>query len=120
MIKDTMFVIAVPDLEKSSKFYSDVLGFEISEIGDPGWRMYKKDGCHIMAGYCPDALPSAELGDHSYFCYLIVDDIDDYYKIISSTDVEIQKHLKEEPWGMREFALRTIDGHRIMVGERIE
>lgn len=120
MIKDAMFVIAVPDLEKSYKFYRDVLGFEISEIGDPGWRMYQKDGCHIMAGSCPDAVPPKELGNHSYFCYLIVDDIDEFYKKITSSDTKIQKPLKEEPWGMREFAIHTVDGHRIMIGERIE
>jgi len=36
MINDTMFVIAVPNLERSGAFYRDVLGFEIQEIGDPG------------------------------------------------------------------------------------
>jgi hypothetical protein len=28
------------------------------------------------------------------------------------------KAIKDEPWGMREFGLRTVDGHRIMVGQR--
>lgn len=24
--------------------------------------------------------------------------------------------LRDEPWGMREFGLRTADGHRLMIG----
>ena len=28
----------------------------------------------------------------------------------------ITKPLRDEPWGMREFGLRTADGHRIMIG----
>jgi catechol 2,3-dioxygenase-like lactoylglutathione lyase family enzyme len=31
-----MFVIAVPDLERSAAFYRDALGFAVHEIGDPG------------------------------------------------------------------------------------
>src|SRR6266705_1370973 len=56
-IRRTLFVLAVPDLSRSSAFYRDVLGFEIREMEDPGWRMFVRDGCRIMAGECPDALP---------------------------------------------------------------
>lgn len=119
MIKDSMFVIAVPDLEKSADFYRDVLEFDVNEMGDPGWRMYVKDACHIMAGECADAIPPAELGDHSYFCYLVVDNASEYYEQLLSKKAEIIKDLKDEPWNMKEFALRTVDGHRIMVGERL-
>lgn len=119
MIKDSMFVIAVPNLEVSAKFYREILGFEVHELGDPGWRMYKKDDCHIMAGECPDALPPGELGDHSYFGYLIVDNADRYFDKVMANDVEIIKSIKDEPWNMREFAIRTVDGHRIMIGQRI-
>jgi catechol 2,3-dioxygenase-like lactoylglutathione lyase family enzyme len=32
---------------------------------------------------------------------------------------EILKPLRDEPWGMREFGLRTVDGHRLMLGSPI-
>ena len=51
-----MYVLAVPDLARSSAFYRDVLGFEIQEMA-PGWLAYVKDSCRIMAGECPDAMP---------------------------------------------------------------
>lgn len=116
-IRRTIFVLAVSDLVRSGTFYRDVLGFEIREIGDPGWRMFVRDECRIMAGQCPDAIPAAELGDHSYFAYLVVDDVDAYYERAAAAGAEIIKALASEPWGMREFALRTVDGHRIMVGQ---
>ncbi len=114
----SMYVIAVPDLERSSQFYRDVLGFEVNEVGDPGWRMYDLGACRMLVGECPDAIPPREIGDHSYFAYLIVEDVDDYYALLKTRGVEFVKALRNEPWAMREFGIRTIDGHRIMFGQR--
>jgi catechol 2,3-dioxygenase-like lactoylglutathione lyase family enzyme len=111
-------VIAVPDLTESAAFYRDVLGFGVHDIGDPGWRLYLLDACRIMAGACPQALPPAELGDHSYFLYLTVDDVDVRFAALKDR-CEIIKPLRDEPWQMREFGLRTVDGHRIMVGQKL-
>ena len=117
MIQQTIHVLAVLDLEKSAAYYRDVLGFTIEDIGDPGWRMYRKDRCRIMAGHCPDATPPEALGDHSYFAYFVVDNVDEYFLQVSQAGAEIIKPLRSEPWDMREFAIRTLDGHRIMIGQ---
>jgi uncharacterized glyoxalase superfamily protein PhnB len=114
-----MFVLAVPNLERSSAYYRDVLGFEIRNMGDPGWMMMVRDTCQIMAGECPDALPPSQLGDHSYFAYLVVNDVEDFYQRAISAGAEITKSIASEPWRMREFGLRTVDGHRIMVGQNL-
>jgi uncharacterized glyoxalase superfamily protein PhnB len=73
-----------------------------------------------MAGECRDAIPPAELGDHSYFAYLDVDDIDELHASLVAKNVDITKPLRNEPWDVREFGIRTIDGHRIMFGQPIE
>ena len=119
MITEHRYVIAVPNLERSATYYSSVLGFEVREIGASGWRFFVRDGCIIMAGECPDALPAAELGDHSYFAYIILDDIDAYFSSVSAAGAELIKSLRSEPWGMREFGVRTVDGHRIMFAGRV-
>jgi uncharacterized glyoxalase superfamily protein PhnB len=119
MIRDHMYVLAVPDLERSGAFYRDVLGFEVREMGDPGWRMYVRDNCRIMAGECRDAIPAADIGYHSYFAYLMVDDVEPWHQRAVDAGAEIVKPLRTEPWGMREFGLRTADGHRIMVGHEV-
>ena len=115
MIKRHIYVLAVPDLARSSAFYRDVLGFDIQEMA-PGWLSYVRDSCRIMAGECRDAIPPRELGDHSYFGYLVVEGVDDYYQRAIAAGAEIVKALRDEPWGMREFGLRTVDGHRLMIG----
>jgi len=109
-------VIAVPNLAASLEFYRDVLGFRIIEIGDPGWRFYELGEAIIMAGECADAIAPGDLGDHSYFAYFEVDAIDDYFAAVKAAGADIIKPLRDEPWSMREFAIRTIDGHRIMFG----
>jgi len=113
-------VIAVPDLEKSEAFYRDVLGFRVEEIGDPGWRFYINGAAFIMAGECPGAIAPHELGDHSYFAYFDVDDIDAYYSAVKKSGADITKPLRDEPWGQREFGIRTVDGHRIMFGMELK
>jgi uncharacterized glyoxalase superfamily protein PhnB len=118
-ITSSMYVLAVPNLARSAEFYARALGFEAREMGDPGWRMFVKGQCRIMAGECPDALPARDLGDHSYFAYLVVDDAQSYYERARGSGAEVTKGLRDEPWGMREFGLRTIDGHRIMVGQEL-
>jgi predicted enzyme related to lactoylglutathione lyase len=118
-IASTMYVLAVPDLKRSGEFYARALGFEVREMGDPGWRLFVKDQCRIMAGECPDEMPVMDIGDHSYFAYLVVDDARAYYARVSQSGAEITKPLRDEPWGMREFGLRTVDGHRLMVGQEL-
>lgn len=120
MIKKCWYVLAVKDLEISLAFYRDVLGFTIKEIGDPGWRIFERDECQIMAGHCPDSVSVGYIGDHSYFAYFIVDNINKYYADVVKNGVEILKEITSEQWGMHEFCLRTVDGHRIMIGQEIE
>ncbi|MEM9807948.1 MAG: VOC family protein [Cyanobacteria bacterium P01_D01_bin.56] len=116
-IQRTIYILAIPALKKSAEFFRNVLGFTIHEIGDQGWRMFARDKCRIMAGHCPDAIHPSQIGDHSYFEYFVVDNVDDYYRTVTSKGAEIIKPLKSEKWGIREFGIRTIDGHRIMIGQ---
>ena len=119
MLRSPRYVIAVHDLERSARYYRDVLGFEVREVGDPGWRFFVRDECFIMAGECPDALAPEQLGDHSYFAYVIVESIDELYTTVTANGATTIKPLRDEPWGMREFGIRTVDGHRMMFGRRI-
>src|SRR5262245_37090147 len=60
------YVLAVHNARRSADFYVQMLGFRI--VDEPsGWVFVKKDNCLIMLGECPDDLPPASLGCHSYF-----------------------------------------------------
>lgn len=115
-ITRTSFVIAVPDLRSSAAFYRDVLVFTIKTISDRGWLFFTCGDCTIMAGECRAAIHPSKLGDHSYFAYLHITDIDAYYESVAAAGARICKALRDEPWGQREFGVITVDGHRIMFG----
>lgn len=109
-IKNARFVVEVPDLKISSAFYQDVLGFSVRDLG-PGWMLYQRETCLIMAGEWPGRKPDG------YFAYIELDDIEPYYRTLVTRNAEILKPLIAEPWGMKEFMIRTVDGHRIMFGQ---
>ena len=73
----------------------------------------------LCGSAAPSAIPAVQLGDHSYFAYLLVDDIDSLHKSVCEAGVQICKPLRDEPWQMREFGLVTTDGHRIMFGAHL-
>ena len=73
----------------------------------------------IMLGECPDDMHPSELGCHNYFAYLRVDDVDGYFAQVERGGIKTLDGIADKPWGMREFGIRTPDGHRIMIGQRI-
>jgi len=114
------YVLAVPDLRKSADFYKNIMGFEVYEIDDPGWLFAEKDNCMLMLGECKDAIDPHNLGDHSYYAYLEVEDIDAYYQSILRRGGKPKYAPEDKPWGMREFPIHTTDGHRITIGQIID
>ena len=112
------YVLAVHNARESAMFYVEALGFRVVDE-PPGWVFVRKDNCMIMLGECPDDLPASELGCHSYFAYLVVDDVNAYHAQLKAKGVSRLREIEDQPWGMREFGVTTPDGHRIMFGQRI-
>ena len=112
------YVLAVHNVQESARFYVDVLGFSVdSDLG--GWIFVKKDNCMIMLGECPDDMHPSELGCHNYFAYLRVDDVDAYHAQVERAGFEPLDVVADKPWGMREFGVKTPEGHRLMIGQTI-
>lgn len=63
-----------------------------------------------MIGYCPDAPSPVDLGDHSYFAYLLVDDVDVLYAELADRGAIILRAPTNIPWGKREMAIATPEG----------
>jgi uncharacterized glyoxalase superfamily protein PhnB len=72
-----------------------------------------------MLGECADAMAAHETGDHSYFAYVTVDRVDDLYEEVIGKGAALIQTLADKPWGMREFGVRTPDGHRVMFGQEL-
>jgi len=112
------FVLAVNDLASSKKFYVEKLGF-VEELNVEGWSFLSRGACKLRLGHCPEAVPMSSVQDHSWFAYLHVGDASGLYQEIMRNGVEIWHELADKPWGMREFAIVTPDGHRIVFGETL-
>ena len=112
------YVLAVHDIRKSADFYVRMLGFRIVRE-PPGWIFVAKDSCMIMLGECPNDMPASELGCHSYFAYLRVENADSYYQHMKAQGADLLSPIEDKPWGMRQFTVRSPDGHRINIGHII-
>jgi len=117
-ITGSRFVLAVKELKKSADYYEKQLGFTTLWSGD-GWHFLGRDRFVVMLGECRDEPSAFETGDHSYFAYIDVENIDVLYHEYSSKEVEILSEIGDKPWGQREFSIRTMDGHRIMFGAEV-
>lgn len=116
---DVRFTLAVLDLAKSSNYYTSVLGLTV-DFTAPGWMFLSRGNFRLMLGECKEAIPPAQLGDHAWYGYITVSDAAALFAEYHAAGAEFTQRLEDKPWGMREFGVRTIDGHRIMFGEEIE
>lgn len=113
------YVLAVHDLEDSTSYFVDVLGFS-KEWSDPGnWQGLIRDGVRLMLGHCADALSPAATGDHSYFGFFTTNDIDRLYAEFAGRNARVLAPPADKPWGWREMAVATPEGHRMMFAQAI-
>jgi uncharacterized glyoxalase superfamily protein PhnB len=89
------------------------------DIPGGGWVFCVAGDVTFMLGLCPDQVPASEIGDHSYVAYLDVDDVDAVHERAVAAGAEVLKPPTDEPWGRRELALRSPDGHRYMVANAV-
>jgi len=114
----TQFVLAVPCLVEAERYWCGVLGFAKRESPD-GWLFLSLGGHGAMLGECPDAPPPSAIGDHSYFGYFELDDVDAFACSLAERDAMVLSGPADKPWGMREMAVATPAGHRMMFGQRL-
>jgi len=115
----TRHVLAVKDLKIEAAYYIDKLGFE-HDFSAPGWEFLSFGAFKVMLGECRDAMSAFETGDHSYFAHVLVENVDEVFLEFLTNGAEFTQHVADKPWGLREFGVRTPDGHRITFGQEIK
>lgn len=113
------YVLAVHDLERTRDWFVRVLQCTAEDVDPGNWTLCRQEGFTFMIGRCPDAIAPSDLGDHAYFAYLFVNDVDAWAAHVAREGAEILAPPTTKPWGVRELALRTVDGHRLMLGQRV-
>lgn len=118
IIEQTEHVLAVPNLTQSERWWRQAMKFETVFI-TPGWVFMASGGARLRLGECPVALPAHALGDHSYFAFFHVTEIDSLAERLRNMDAIIRSGPTDQPWGLREMAVESPDGHRFMLGQPV-
>lgn len=119
-VLETKYVLAVKDLRKSSEYYQTKLGFTMQWQDGNNWHCLARSGIVVMLGECSDDRAAWETDNHSYFAYINIENIDELYNELTSKGCDIPSKIANKPWGLREFCVRTIDGHRMMFGQALK
>lgn len=113
-------ILAVPDVQAAAEYYCDKLGFTIGFLyGDPPTHAgihsgeWTSEGAHIQLSHTDDPLPpKLPVG----FYVFMGEDVDGLFERYRAAGVHIERGLTDEPWGMREFAIRDCHGYLFRIG----
>jgi len=106
-------MIVVSDIERSRRFYAEVLGEEV--LHDLGNYVVFKGGFSMMGREAWRKLAGAE---HGFELYFEEEDVESFARALG--DAPLLTPLSEEPWGQRTVRLLDPDGHAVEVGEPME
>ena len=126
--------LQVSDLERSLRFYRDVLGFEVRlDVGYAGMRWLTigppgQPDTNIVL-YPPEATPGitdderrtiAEMMAKGSFgqVLLATKDVDDTFERLQGGVAEIVQEPTDQPYGVRDFAVRDPAGNLLRIQER--
>ncbi|HEY1820540.1 MAG TPA: glyoxalase superfamily protein [Trebonia sp.] len=103
------------DLDRSRRFYRDVLGLAIyREFGpadDPGVVFFLGQGLLEVSGHRP------ALSGGPVMIWLQVRDVRAEHRRLAAAGVRVLREPVEEPWGLTEMWIEDPDGVRIVVVE---
>jgi catechol 2,3-dioxygenase-like lactoylglutathione lyase family enzyme len=115
-------VLFVKDLEKSKKFYTEVLGQEVeydfgNNIGlKSGISLWKIMADHVISR---SGKHSRIKASKAFEIYFETDDLNAIQEIIVNKKLKILHDLMEEPWGQRTIRFYDPDNNLIEVGETL-
>ena len=104
-------VLHVRDVEATAKYYRDVLGFTW-DFGDETYSVVWRDNSAIH-------LVRDDRDPAGIHLFQWVKDVDAYHKEIVNRGAEIARELADQTYGLREFAVRDVNGIDIVFGQDI-
>jgi predicted enzyme related to lactoylglutathione lyase len=114
-------VLLVADVERSTAYYRDRLGFTCEVYGDPpDFVVAKRDEATILMALCEDPeriVPNWAIVDKVWNVFIRVDDVEAFYAEVKERGAPIDYSLYDAPSGFREFGVQDPDGYDIAIGE---
>ena len=115
-------LLAVRDMEKSKRFYCELLGLKV--VGDFGANISLSGGLFLQTAVTwKEFIRRDEIvfrNDASEL-YFETDDMDDFIKKLEDFgSVDYVHPAVEQPWGQRAVRFYDPDGHIVEVGEKLK
>ena len=113
-------ILLVADVVKAASYYADALGFRTPRFwGEPpAFCIPQRDRCTVMLNQVgPDAdyRPNSTF-DGRFDVYFDVDDADALFAEHKANGADIVCEPEDQPYMMREFQVRDLDGHLLAFG----
>ncbi|MGZ4839843.1 MAG: glyoxalase superfamily protein [Terriglobales bacterium] len=126
MLKRAVPNMVVADVERSHKFYRDMLEFETVQTVPPDKGPFvfvdlKRGGVEVFLNARPQEGPLAKAqpgGGMSL--YVEVQGVDELAKKVEGRGIKLAVPLHTEFYGMREFAINDPDGYMLIFAERVK
>ena len=122
-IRDATPVLLVKDVVKAAAYYTDKLGFAVDRFGGvpPMFAIARRDGVSIMLNQVGpgDTFRSNGSYDGRFSIYIDTSDADALHSEFQSKGADIVCPPDDQPYMMREFQVRDLDGHLLGCGHDI-
>jgi catechol 2,3-dioxygenase-like lactoylglutathione lyase family enzyme len=113
-------VLLVTNVERSTDYYRDALGFETSrwEVNPDHYGYASRDGCHVhFAHFDARPRPNHEAVPPDMFdAYFWVDDVDELHDELKGRGAELVHGPVDQEYGLRELRVRDPDGYILAFG----
>jgi len=119
----TITVLPVSDIEESTKWYEQTLGFRTTFLNEgdeegelTNYAILKREDVafHLILDESPDHIPSWTKAGSGYL-YLLVSDIEKEYDDVKSRGATMTRELQTENWGAKGFNMRDPSGNEIHI-----
>lgn len=119
-------MIYTANIQSSIKFYTETLGFEISEYypdkNNPTWFAIQIGNQRLAVGKIFNDInhkyhPNGIMGSGVHF-YIIVENVNNMYENLKSKLI-ILDEIENKSWGSREFAVKDPDGYIISFSDSV-
>jgi len=122
-IRDATPVLLVKDVVKAAAYYADKLGFTVERFwGEPPmFTIARRDNVSIMLNQvnAGDSFRSNGAYDGRFSVYLDTSNADALHAEFQAKGADIISPPEDQPYLMREFQVRDIDGHLLGCGHDI-
>jgi hypothetical protein len=118
-LRNSTTVFLVGNIEATIAWYKQ-LGFE-SEYYPPGFAILRRD-IEIFLQQQPGYVAPEDPGRrerHAWNVYIVTDDVQALYREYSARGLKISRHLSRQDYGMMEFDVVDLNGHRLVFAQPI-